>query len=70
MECRLLPEPEMQERYDLFIAEVVGAWADTRVFTDGHWNFEGAAPSLRSLHYVAGAHLYVYGIGAEHIAAR
>jgi len=68
LECRLLPEPEMQERYDLFIAEVVGAWADTRVFADGHWNFEGADPSLRSLHYIAGAHFYA--IGTEHIAGR
>ena len=59
--CRLLPEPHNQQTYDLFIGEVVGAWADTRVFRDGHWHFETADPSLRSLHYVAGGHFYAIG---------
>jgi len=34
------------------IGEVVRAWADNRVFSDGHWHFDRADPSLRSLHYV------------------
>lgn len=59
--CRLIPEPHNQDHYDLFIAEVVGAWADTRVFRDGHWHFETADPALRSLHYVAGGHFYAIG---------
>lgn len=59
--CRLIPEPHNQQTYDLFIAEVVGAWADARVFEDGHWKFETADPSLRSLHYVAGGHFYAIG---------
>ena len=61
MACRLVPEPHNQQTYDLFIGEVVGAWADTRVFRDGHWYFETADPSLRSLHYVAGGHFYAIG---------
>ena len=61
MACRLVPEPHNQQTYDLFIGEVVGAWADTRVFRDGHWHFETADPSLRSLHYVAGGHFYAIG---------
>ena len=61
MACRLVPEPYNQQTYDLFIGEVVGAWADTRVFRDGHWHFETADPSLRSLHYVAGGHFYAIG---------
>ncbi|MDQ8021510.1 MAG: flavin reductase family protein [Moraxellaceae bacterium] len=59
--CRLVPEPHNQQAYDLFIGEVVGAWADDRVFRDGHWHFEDADPALRSLHYIAGGHFYAIG---------
>lgn len=59
--CKLIPETHNQQTYDLFIGEVVGAWSDTRVFRDGHWHFEEAAPSLRSLHYVAGGQFYAIG---------
>ena len=53
LECRVLPEPENQRQHDLFIAEVVAAQADARVFRDGRWQFapEGGP---RTLHYVAG----------------
>lgn len=61
LECRLISEPHNQQTYDLFIGEVVGAWADTRVFQNGHWNFESADPVLRSLHYIAGGHFYAIG---------
>ena len=59
--CRLIPEPHNQNVYDLFIGEVVGAWADTRVFRDGHWRFEDAGPEWRSLHYIAGGNYYAIG---------
>ena len=59
--CKLIPEPHNQQTYDLFIGEVVAAWADTRVFSDGHWHFESADPALRSLHYIAGGHYYAIG---------
>ena len=59
--CKLLPEPHNQQTYDLFIGEVVGAWADSRVFSNGHWHFEDAPDALRTLHYVAGGHFYVIG---------
>ncbi|WP_198083901.1 flavin reductase family protein [Variovorax sp. E3] len=59
--CRVMPEPHNQDRYDLFIGEIVGAWADTRVFSHGHWNFETADPSWRSLHYIAGGRFYAIG---------
>lgn len=63
--CRLIPEPHNQQAYDLFIAEIVGAWSDTRVFRDGHWHFEDADPALRSLHHVAGGHFYAIGEALE-----
>lgn len=59
--CRVLSEPHNEQTYDLFIAEIEAAWSDTRVFKDGHWNFETADPGLRSLHYIAGGHFYAIG---------
>lgn len=59
--CRVMAEPHNQQTYDLFIGEVVGAWADERVFSNGHWNFEGADPQWRSLHYIAGGQFYAIG---------
>jgi len=59
--CRLVPEPHNQQAYDLFIGEVTSAWADTRVFRDGHWHFESAPQELRSLHYIAGGQFYAIG---------
>ncbi|KAA9000669.1 flavin reductase family protein [Affinibrenneria salicis] len=59
--CRLIPEAHNQQVYDLFIGEVTGAWADSRVFSDGHWTFENADARWKSLHHVAGGHFYTIG---------
>ncbi len=59
--CKHIPELHNEQAYDLFIGEVVAAWADSRVFSDGRWHFEDADPALRSLHYVAGGHFYATG---------
>lgn len=59
--CRLISEPHNQTAYDLFIGEIVGAWADTRVFRNGHWSFEKAEANWRSLHYIAGGNFYAIG---------
>jgi flavin reductase (DIM6/NTAB) family NADH-FMN oxidoreductase RutF len=61
LSCKVIHEPRNQDTYDLFIGEVVGAWADTRVFRNGHWDFENADPELRSIHYIAGGHFYAIG---------
>ncbi|PLP96797.1 flavin reductase family protein [Cupriavidus pauculus] len=63
--CRLISEPHNQTTYDLFIGEIVGAWADTRVFQNGHWLFEKAEAEWRSLHYIAGGHFYAIGESLE-----
>jgi flavin reductase (DIM6/NTAB) family NADH-FMN oxidoreductase RutF len=49
LECRVLPRPDNQERHDLFVAEVLSAQADDRVFRGGRWQF--ADDLLRTLHY-------------------
>ena len=60
LECRLLPEPGNHQQYDLFLAEVIAAQADDRVFSDGRWHFEGQ-DALRTLHHVAGGHFLKIG---------
>ena len=60
LECRLLPEAHNQQTYDLFLGEVVAAYADERVFSDGHWHFEGH-DELRTLHHVAGGNFLTIG---------
>jgi flavin reductase (DIM6/NTAB) family NADH-FMN oxidoreductase RutF len=69
LECRRLPEPHIEKTYDLFLGEVVAAWADDRVFRDGRWEFEGADPSLRTLHHVAGGHFLTIGDVVEYSRA-
>jgi flavin reductase (DIM6/NTAB) family NADH-FMN oxidoreductase RutF len=62
MECRVLPATaHVAGPHDLILAEVVGAWADELVFSEGRWHFEDAAPELRSLHHVAGGNFYAIG---------
>lgn len=62
LECRVLPSSQaVSGPHDLFLAEVLAAWADDRVFRDGHWHFEEAPAELRSLHYIAGGHFYAIG---------
>ncbi|QNM97063.1 flavin reductase family protein [Chitinimonas koreensis] len=59
LECRVIAEPHNQQRYDLFIGEVVAAWADPADFSEGHWHF---APGRgRSIHYVAGGTFFETG---------
>lgn len=62
MECRVLPATaHVAGPHDLILAEVVGAWADERVFSNGRWHFENAPDGLRSLHHVAGGFFYAVG---------
>jgi flavin reductase (DIM6/NTAB) family NADH-FMN oxidoreductase RutF len=61
LECRVMPEPRNQQTHDMFIGEVVAAWADPRVFSRGRWHFDDAPDHLRTLHYVAGGQFYVTG---------
>jgi flavin reductase (DIM6/NTAB) family NADH-FMN oxidoreductase RutF len=52
LECKVIPEPAMQERYDLFVGEVVAAWADADSFVDGVWRF--ASDEKRTIHHLSG----------------
>jgi len=61
--CKLIPELHNQQAHDLFIGEVVSAWADDRVFKNGHWQFDDVPIELKTLHYIAGGQFYVIGQG-------
>jgi len=58
LECRVIAQPGVQQAHDLFLGEVLAAWADSRVFRDGRWHFDGAPDELRTLHHVAGGAFY------------
>ena len=59
LECRVIPEPHIQQAYDLFLGEVLAAWADPAVFSAGRWHFGG--DEQRSIHYVAGGQFFATG---------
>ena len=60
LECKVIPEPHNQSTYDLFIAEVVAAYGDERVLSDGRWQFNGH-DDLRTIHHVAGGAYFAAG---------
>lgn len=63
LECRVLPRPDNEQRHDLYLAEVVAAQADDRVFRAGRWQF--ADDELRTLHYFGGGSFAVTGAAVE-----
>jgi flavin reductase (DIM6/NTAB) family NADH-FMN oxidoreductase RutF len=58
LECRVA-DRTLADRLDLFVCEVVAAWADEAVFADGEWRFSG--PERRSVHHVAGGRFLATG---------
>jgi len=59
--CELIDEPHNQQTHDLFIGQVIAAYADDRVFRDGHWYYHQVGAEWKSLHYIAGGHYYTIG---------
>jgi flavin reductase (DIM6/NTAB) family NADH-FMN oxidoreductase RutF len=63
LECRVIAGPHEhhhQQAYDLFVAEVLAAQADDRVFINGRWRADSPA-ELRTLHHQAGGAFFVAG---------
>lgn len=52
LECRLLPEPHMEEAYDTCFGEVVAAAADSRIFKNGYWTISDDNASLHTIHHL------------------
>jgi hypothetical protein len=65
LECRVIPWPAVQTAHDLFLAEVVAAQADGRVFAHGRWQFDAAPPDLRTLHHLGGGRFMLPGLAVQ-----
>ena len=61
LDCERLPQPEQEQRFDLFLGQVTAAWALKQVFNGGRWHFDGQPDELRTLHHVAGGHFFATG---------
>ena len=59
LECRVIREPHNERSYDLFLGEVVAAYADDRLFSANRWHFPD--PESHTLHYVAGGQFFRTG---------
>lgn len=51
LECRIVDEPRLAAEYDLFIAEIVAAWADDASWDGETWSF--ASDGARTIHHVS-----------------
>ena len=65
LECKVVPEPDMQARYDLFVGDVVAAWADDASFVDGVWQFP--SDDKRTLHHLSAG---VFMTSGDRVKAR
>jgi flavin reductase (DIM6/NTAB) family NADH-FMN oxidoreductase RutF len=62
LECRVLREPHTEQAYDLVLAEVVAAWADSRVFAAGRYRpVQEVPPPLRTIHHLGAGQFVVPG---------
>lgn len=59
LECVVVPEAHMAEAYDLFVCEVVAAWADPEVWNGREWDWVN--PAKRTLHHSAGGVFFAIG---------
>ncbi len=50
LECRRIASPDTEAKYDLFLADVLAAWADDALYRDGEWRFADA--STRTVHHM------------------
>lgn len=58
---KVVPNEFNEKTHDLFIGQAVAAWADAKVFSQGHWHFPEQCEECRTLHYVAGGHFHTIG---------
>lgn len=63
LECRVVNEPEMAERYDLFVLECTAAFADDSLWRDGSWQFANGGP--RTIHHEKGGRFFATGERVE-----
>ena len=57
LECVVYPEPYVEHRYDLFLAEVVCAWAEDWAFVNGRW-VDQPEVQRRALHHLGAGQFF------------
>ncbi|MFO0594881.1 MAG: flavin reductase family protein [Myxococcaceae bacterium] len=65
LEGKVLPQPQLEKDFDLFLVEVIAAWADDAVWRDGAFHFDGAPDALRTLHHTTRGRFFVTGAAVE-----
>ena len=63
LEAKVIPRPDLAKDFDLFLVDVVAAWAEDGVWKDGTWHFDTDAQ--RSLHHVSKGHFFVTGAAVD-----
>jgi flavin reductase (DIM6/NTAB) family NADH-FMN oxidoreductase RutF len=63
LECRVRLHPDLQQQYDLFLADVVAAWADDEVFVNGEWRFP--SDDRRTIHHLTRGAFFLTGPRAD-----
>ncbi|MGV2069017.1 flavin reductase family protein [Agrobacterium sp. 22-226-1] len=59
LECRLTDNHSVEDEHDLYIADVVAAWADGDVFRDGEYSF--SSQEQCTFHHTSGGRFRVTG---------
>lgn len=63
LEAKVVPKPGLAVDHDLFIVEVVAAWADDDVWKQGAFVF--TSDEQRSLHHVSKGHFHLTGASVD-----
>ncbi len=59
LECRVLPDAALAHDHDLFLAEVVAAWADDALFVGNEWRFP--SPDRATIHHLSKGTFFATG---------
>jgi flavin reductase (DIM6/NTAB) family NADH-FMN oxidoreductase RutF len=59
LECKVVREPDLSQRHDLFLLEAVAAWADDALWSNGNWHFTPTGP--RTIHHEKGGAFFATG---------
>ncbi|MFT3840903.1 MAG: flavin reductase family protein [Myxococcaceae bacterium] len=65
LECKVVREPHHEKAYDLFVAEVVAAWADDASWRGNTWTF--ASDDARTIHHLSRGDFLLSG---DHVKAQ
>lgn len=69
LEAKVIPQPPaLAKDFDLFLVEVVAAWADDAAWQDGAWHFD--RDEQRTLHHQSKGHFFTTGAPVDAVLIR